>query len=145
MHQNGFTLTELILVIALLGILAVVATPRFHAASSWTAFEYATELRAALRHARSLALASGCRVRLQHDSSGFALQRDADCLSGTSDFTASVADPSGAAYQRSLPAGLASSPASFAITFDALGRASSSLSIGLDTQQVLVLHSGLVQ
>ena len=145
MHQSGFTLTELILVIALLAVLAAVAAPRFHSSSTWTAYEYAGELRAALRHARSLAVASGCRVRLQQDASGFTLLRDADCLSSTSDFTASVADPAGAAYQHSLPAGLAPSPSSFAITFDALGRADSSLSVLLGEQQLVVMTSGLVQ
>lgn len=147
-RQAGFTLVELVLVIVIVGILAVVMAPRFHDPATYSALRYAEELRAAMRHAQKLALASGCRVQLTQDTAGFLLQRDSDCLSSTNDFTAAISDPlGGSSYSRSLPAGVALLPAAgFSLIFDARGTASADLvaQIG-DYSLTVTAATGLVQ
>lgn len=146
-RQTGFTLVELVLVIALLGVLSIFASSRLPDTGVYDAYEYAAELRSALRHAQKLALASGCRVQLSQDASGFRLQRDSDCLSSTADFSAAVADPlGGSSYQRSLPVGVSPSPASVALHFDSLGRASSALSLQIGSHSIrVVAATGLIE
>lgn len=68
-QQAGFTLTELVIVLVLIGILAAFAAPRLNIGG----FErqiFADELTNALRHARKVALFSGCAVQVIADATG---------------------------------------------------------------------------
>jgi len=61
-RKAGFTLVELALVIAILGILAGVAAPRFSALRSFEEPFFAQDVLSSLRYAQKLAGASGARV-----------------------------------------------------------------------------------
>jgi len=74
-QQRGFTVVELVLVIAILGILLGFAVPRFFDNTLFAARGYADELATALRYAQKVAVASGCRVRVSVDASGYALDQ----------------------------------------------------------------------
>lgn len=62
--QQGFTLTELIMVIVMLSALAVVAYPRLIARNDANEAVFFQELSAALRYAHKLAINSGCDVQV---------------------------------------------------------------------------------
>jgi prepilin-type N-terminal cleavage/methylation domain-containing protein len=63
-HQTGFTLLEMVLVITLIGILAITVVPKVN--TRW--FEQHGEFQqvlTALRYAHQIAIASECQVRVQ--------------------------------------------------------------------------------
>ncbi len=125
-QNRGFTLVELVTVILLLGILSVVALPRFFDATAFNSRGFYDEMAGAARYAQKLAVASGCDVQLSIDNATntYALHQRVDsCISGT--FTRAVLKPAGSgSFSGSAPSGvsLSVSPNS-SIVFDAQGRA----------------------
>ncbi|MNZ52972.1 hypothetical protein D3C78_708370 [compost metagenome] len=118
MHSRGFTLVELILVIVVIGILAAVVGPRFFDRAVFDERMYAEEVRASLRHAQKLALASGCRVQVRFASDGsHQLWRDANCAAGSG----AAADYS-AAVGEAVPAPATPALNGFPLAFGALGQ-----------------------
>lgn len=69
---DGFTLVELITTLTIAAILAAVAGPRLVSSQHFNERGYADEVAAALRQARSVAIASGCAVRFSITGSGYA-------------------------------------------------------------------------
>lgn len=63
-HQCGFTLTELITVIVILGIISVVALPRFFTLSDFEDRGSADQVKAALRFAQKTAIAQHRNVNV---------------------------------------------------------------------------------
>lgn len=145
MRSRGFTLIELVTVILLLGAISVFALPRLMDRSGLDAAAFEQELKAALRHARALASASGCevQVRVAAGEYGVFLRADAagqSCGSGA--FTQVARQPvRGGAYQGTVPSGLA--VGTLTVTFDALGRTGGgSLTVG--TRTITVSGTGYV-
>lgn len=103
-RQRGFTLTELVMIIIVMGILAVVVVPQFNALDTAKA-GYFNEVAAAARHAQKLAVASGCSVRLQVDSTRYALIQETPCNSAS--YSLDVCHPGqGSTYARAVPNGV---------------------------------------
>ena len=120
--EAGFTLVELIAVMVIVGVLAVTAAPRFFATDTFAAAAFAAELRAGLRHAQAVALASGCATRVQIAADGYSLQRwtgGADC-NDRNGATATLGRPGGGLYTARTPADVAVSAAT--LSFDSFGR-----------------------
>lgn len=121
--QRGFTLVELITVIVILGIVSAIALPRLTDRSTFQARGFEDEVLAALRHARALAVASGCPVQVSIAGDAYALSQQTGCDTGL--FTLAVADPvtQAANYTGAAPLGitLTSVPATF--VFDVRGQA----------------------
>ena len=76
---RGFTLVELIGVIAIAGILAAVAAPRFFSASTFESRGYFDAASGFLRYAQKLAIARRTEVTVQINSSGVSLCSDNPC------------------------------------------------------------------
>jgi MSHA pilin protein MshC len=70
-QQRGFTLVELVTVIAIIGVLSAVAVPRFFADRPFAERGYADELASALRTAQKVAVASGCWVSISVTPAGY--------------------------------------------------------------------------
>jgi MSHA pilin protein MshC len=111
---NGWTLTELVMVIVLAGIIAAVAAPRFFRKSEYDARGYHELSIQATRYAQKLALASGCPVRVVFAPGGFSLQYGGGPCSGA------VQRPGGGVFADAAPPGV--SVASGSICFDSVGR-----------------------
>jgi len=99
--QAGFSLMELVLVIVIIGVLAVVAGPRFFSTDVYRDRFYAEDILAALRFARRAAESTNCSVRFRALANGFDLAQDTNCFNGgASNYSLPVLRPSesGAAY-----------------------------------------------
>ncbi|MDP2239597.1 MAG: type II secretion system protein [Burkholderiales bacterium] len=127
MKRNGFTITELVVAISIVGVLAAVAIPRFVGTSSFESRGFYDEAQAVVRYAQKTAIAwrssptttmiyvcvtatrvkagtaAGCATPLPHPTSGGFLDAPA-------------------------PSGVTLSPVSN-FTFDALGRPSAGTTI----------------
>jgi|LGOV01.1.fsa_nt_gb MSHA pilin protein MshC len=127
--NRGFTLVELVTVILLLGILSVVALPRFFDTTTFTSRGFYDEMTGAVRYAQKLAVASGCDVRLSMVNSvpgvdgSYTLHQRVACDHITA-FNRDVLQPAGSgAFAGSAPSGTTLSSTSPSVIFDALGRA----------------------
>ena len=74
-NQNGFTLTELVIVIVILGVLSVTALPMWFNRTDFEQRGYFDELLQATRYAQKLAVASNCDVRIHINANSFSLQQ----------------------------------------------------------------------
>ncbi|MEX2205337.1 MAG: GspH/FimT family pseudopilin [Myxococcota bacterium] len=150
--EAGFTVVELVLVIAIIALLAAVGTPRFLVLGSMQADLYQSEVLAGLRYAQRLAVASGCGVQVQLTASSYTLTQQTGCAGAA--WTQAVVDPStnASSYARSAPAGVALASTVNPLRFDPLGRAtnaagtvsSATVSVGARTISV-VGESGYAQ
>ncbi|NNF16323.1 MAG: prepilin-type N-terminal cleavage/methylation domain-containing protein [Gammaproteobacteria bacterium] len=121
---RGFTLVELVLVITLVGILAVVAAPRFFNNSTFDERGYRDEIGAALRYAQKVAVATGCPVRVTLNASGYALGQQTalagHCDPGDASYATPVRLADGEVMAGSPPAGVTVTP-SLDFVFGATG------------------------
>ncbi len=131
-REAGFTIVELVLVVAIIAVLAAVAAPRFLAMGAMSADLYQSEVLAALRYAQRLAVASGCGVQVQMTASSYTLTQQTGCAGAA--WTQAVVDPStnAASYARSAPAGVTLSATVNPLRFDPLGRATNSAGAASD-------------
>lgn len=76
-RARGFTLTELVVVLAVLGVLAAVAAPRLVGNQVFAERIFAEDVAAQLRHAAEIARLSDCPVRFDMAATGYALSQQA--------------------------------------------------------------------
>ena len=131
-NEEGFSLTELVVVIVIIGILAVVVLPRFNL----TLFEqsgFFQQALAAIRHGQKLAIASGCDVDVAINSTSCTLTwsgAPAGC-------PATVIDNTATGAANFCQGGTAEGSPSANITFDNIGRP--------DAQKTIVFGSRTVR
>ena len=106
----GWTLPELVVVIAVLAIVAALAAPRSLDRDLFAVRGYAVELASAARLSRAVATASACPVQLQISSAGYIARQPAilgtHCAAASSGFVTTVARASGGQIQGIAPASL---------------------------------------
>lgn len=126
---SGFTLIELITVIAIIGVLAAVVGPRFASTGEYDARVFQDDVLQALRFAQAKAVGTGCMTRVTFAASGYTVERD-DCNSGNGFNANPVINPddnsSGYTQRDAPPAGMAWSYSVNPLIFDAQGRARNS-------------------
>ncbi len=108
------------MVLVIVGILAVVALPRFFDRNVFDERGFFDESLAAVRYAHKLALAGGCDVGVSFSASGYSVtRRDGGCTSGG--FTVPVTHPTGGgSFTGSAPTGVTVTGATF--YYDMAGR-----------------------
>lgn len=149
-RAHGYTIVELVLVIAIIAILGALAGPRFFDNAAFDERAYSDELASSLRYAQKVAVASGCRVRADIAAGGYSLAQQSPlaghCDPADAGFPVVVRLSTGEAMNGSAPAGIITAP-SITVIYDALGRtnlaADQTLSIGARTV-VIRAESGLV-
>ena len=123
--DRGFSLVELVVVLAVAGLLAAVAAPRFFGAGVFAERAWFDEVTGALRYARTLAVGSGCAVRVTLTATTYVLEQQAasggHCDAGDSTWPTAVRLPDGQTASGSAPAGVSLAPGA-TIVFDAAGR-----------------------
>ena len=149
-RQNAYTIVEVVLVIVILAILGSVAGPRFFDQATFDERAYYDELVASLRYAQKMAVASGCRVRVDITATTYSLRQQASlaghCDPTDASFPVPVLLSTGEVMSGSAPTGISASPAT-TLVYDGLGRtnlgANQNLSVGT---RVLTIQaeSGLV-
>jgi MSHA pilin protein MshC len=150
-NQSGFTLVELVMVLVLLGIVSVVALPKFFDSGTFQKRGYCNEVLSAFRYGQKLALAEGCDIRVRTSSSGVDIFRRQVC-NDSSAFNRTVVHPGkGGDYNEAPPTGITLS--SSTVIFDAVGRARNasgttsdfSITVGGDLAFQIIGETGFIQ
>ena len=135
LFQKGFTLTELVLVMVIMGVLAIVAAPRFFDVQVYNSRASYNDVLSSLRYAQKLAVATGCEVQFSVNAAAdtYSLfQRTPgageNCNSVIAPWTTSIVnlasrDNSQTYNAISLGNGVTLTPTDFPIVFNALGQA----------------------
>jgi MSHA pilin protein MshC len=149
--SRGFSLVELVVVMAVAGILAATIAPRFFTQSTFSERGYADELASALRAAQKAAVVSGCPAQLTLSLAGYAAAQQAAsgnaCLASDSTWSTPLLGADGVAVQGAPPSGVTVSPTGV-FQFDTQGRLASSpgSTITIGTRAVVIdAGSGYVQ
>jgi prepilin-type N-terminal cleavage/methylation domain-containing protein len=153
---GGYTIVELVVVMAVTGILAAYVAPRFWNQQAFSDRGYADELAAALRATQKAAVITGCPAQLTLTANSYAAAQQA-ALGGTCNpadigWSTPILGPDGSTIQNSAPSNTTAAPATAlgAYQFDSQGRLasspSSSTSITVGTHTItIVAGTGLVQ
>ena len=134
MRARGFTLTELVLILVLIGIMAAFAAPRLNI-QGFERQSFARELTLALRHAQRVAIASGCAVEVTIQPGGFSVI----WAGGNGCPTGDLPHPSrGGAFtgSGSISGGTGT------ISFDGLGRTISGAAIAVTDGPTIIVEAG---
>jgi len=150
--NGGFTLTEIVLALVILGALATMAAPRFFEQSGFDERLFRDDALAALRYAQKLAVATGCQVQVSVASDAYTLVQRSACDSGSFDRAVAHPGTGAASYTNQAPSGVSFSSDVSPIVFDALGRARTSggavtdVSLGVGARAIeIVGETGLVR
>lgn len=141
-RPRGYTLVELVTVIAIAAILAAIAGPRFFDHSLFRARGYADELAGAIRYSQKVAIATGCSVQFTATTSGYQSMQQAasgnHCNPASSTWTSAVTNSDGQQVAGSVPGGVATS--AFSLTFgpDGLLSSGGGVSIAVGTRTLVV-------
>lgn len=138
---RGFTLVELIGVIAIAGILAAVAAPRFFNTNTFASRGYFDAAAGFLRYAQKLAIARHGGVSVLVAANGLTLCRVTTAPCPAAD---QIPGPDGSQpFQALVPHGVGQSGSVSSISFDAQGRpnAGASLTITGDQTRTLTVEA----
>lgn len=138
LHNNGFTLVELIVVILLIGILSISIAPRFFTVGSYQDRRAVDELLSALRHAQQMAMNRGGNIRIVVTTTQFRVERTIIPFELRS--PDGIRHPSCGTpfcYVKDFPAGVTASSA-VTIIYDSLGRPDTGPTITLRSQKIQV-------
>jgi MSHA pilin protein MshC len=147
----GYTLVELVVVMAVAGILAAYVAPRFWNQQSFSDRGYADELAAALRFTQKAAVISGCPAQLILQASSYSAAQQAasgnTCNAADTSWSTPLIGADGSAIQDAAPANTSASPTG-TFQFDTQGRltvyAGTSITVGTHTI-TLTPGTGLIQ
>jgi MSHA pilin protein MshC len=142
--QRGFTLVELVTLIAILGVISVTALPKFFNYSMFQEKAFFDDTLSAFRYAQKLAVATGCNVQVFTSNNQYQLKRPAaldrsQCASTTAaDFTQIVIRPGSTDNYQGSQSGVAVS--SVTVYFTAKGTATTSANVTVGSRTLSVVR-----
>lgn len=130
--RRGFTIVELVVLIALLGILGAVAAPRFLDMNEFRSPQAHRQALSDLRFAQRLATGTGCPVQVDFEATSYTFRQQSACRSGA--FDQDLLDPltNRAPFTIVLPDGVGATSSVDPLVFDALGRATTAAGVVTD-------------
>ncbi|MDD5301263.1 MAG: prepilin-type N-terminal cleavage/methylation domain-containing protein [Gallionella sp.] len=131
--QSGFTLTELVMTIVIIGVLAVVVAPRFADNNVFQSRGFADQVQASLRYAQKVAIAQRHYACAAFTASQLALTIGTTPACGTA-----LNLPAGSVNYINAPSGVTISPVPANFYFDALGKPSAGTSVVIGTTTITV-------
>lgn len=137
----GFTLSELVATLVIVGIMAAVVVPRFMNRADFDVFGFAAQTRQSLQFAQKAAVAKRRLVCVSISGGSLSLQFAS--AFGASSCDTPLNGPDGNAFLQTAPSGVAITDARF--DFDALGRASAAQTLlvsGGSTSQTITVEAG---
>ncbi len=135
----GFTLVELVAIVAVIGILAAITAPRFFNASTFASRGFADQAAAFLRYAEKLAIARHAGVTVQVGGGGLALCATAACADANP-----WPGPQGdTPYRATVPSGVTLAGSAASVSFDDQGRPGTGLTLTIsgDTVRTLTVEA----
>lgn len=129
--STGFTLIELVMVIVILGIISVVAAPKFFDNSVFQARGFADQVLATLRYAQKSAIAQHQNVCVSFTATKVSLKIDATC-------STNLNLPDRQNNELDAPSGISFSTIPSNFSFDALGKPSVGTSGVISTTTITV-------
>jgi MSHA pilin protein MshC len=138
-RNRGFSLTELIVVIVIVGALAAVGIPRFVDTQTFQERGFYDEALSAARYAQKFAVATGCPVQLTINSGVYTLNQGTTCTSGI--YTANVVNPATRAttFTATAPSGVTFTMGPTTVVFDALGQASGDRTVTVGSRSFQII------
>lgn len=127
------------MVIVLISILAATALPRFFNRSNFEQRAFFDDTLNAVRYAKKQAVASGCKVRVNFNSSGYTLIHEDSCDSDTFNDSRSVLIPNSSTAYTGSNSGITVTASQNNTTFDALGQADANNQISIGGRIISVI------
>lgn len=143
--EGGFTLTELIVVIVVAGILAAVALPRFNGQTGFEERGFRDQTAAALRYAQKSAIASRRLVCVSFTATTVSARVATAAGAANCTVGAALNGPTGGALAVTATGSAQFSPVPATINFDALGRPSAAANMtvqGLPASLAILVEAG---
>lgn len=143
--QRGFTLVELVMVISILGLLAVVAIPRFQDRSTFDNAGFRDQTMAALRYAQKAAIAQRRTVCVSFSANSVSVMIASAAGAATCNMALTGPDGQPFAVTAGGDARFSALPAG--ITYNSLGKPSAAASIaveGVSTPIIVERETGYV-
>ncbi len=137
--QQGFTLTELVIILVLVGVLAAFVAPRINI-EGFERQAFVSELINALRYAQKTAIGSGCHVQATINAAADSYSLAYSGAGGSGGVCGSGSTPLPHPTRGGAFAGSGEIDAGGTVVFDAMGRTTAGLSIQLASGEVIVVE-----
>jgi MSHA pilin protein MshC len=124
-NEKGYTMTEMVIVLVLLAMLAMTGISLFFNPSHYNTRVFYDELLNSVKYARKLAVAQGARIQIDLTATTFTLRQRTEglnCTTGTTFQPVVVPSSRATTYVKTAPSGVTLSPL-LSFYFDPLGRA----------------------
>jgi MSHA pilin protein MshC len=131
-NQTGFTIVELVVTLAIVGILAGIALPRFFTGGTFQSRGFHDQALTALRYAQKAAVASRRNVCVDLTTPGVMAFTIATATGASQPCTTALAGPGAEpAFSVTAPSGVTLATTATTFAFDALGRPSPNAAVTL--------------